>query len=143
GRLRFGELGVLGSALRRPGEVRPFSAGPGYIHSLFHLDRPTVSLVVRTLSDPAPGLPLAYSPAGVAYDPFFEDHARDRMVQIVDMLRKTEHPRFETLVGDVVAGADLETGFSVLRACARLSDAGLLDRLIDRLPDPEARARVR
>jgi hypothetical protein len=142
GHLRLGALGVLGSGLRRPGEVRPFASGPGYIHSLFHLQRPTISLVVRTDVPRGAGVQLEYSPAGVAHDPFFREQRRDRTVQMVDMLRRTEHPRFEALVGDLIAGADLDTAFSVLRACARFPDGDRVERLVGRVRDADAAARL-
>jgi hypothetical protein len=143
GHLRFGNLVVQGSALRSAGDVRAVPAGAGYIHSLFHLARPSVSLVIRTFRDPDAVTQRDYSPAGIGYDAFLEDPIRDRMVQIVEMLRKTEHPALERRVGDLIADVDLNTAFAILRSCIKLSDSMLLDRLIDRVHDQEGASLIR
>jgi hypothetical protein len=142
GRLRFGDLEVRGAGLRAPGDVRAVPAGPAYIHSLFHLARPSVTLVVRTYRDPVPGVQLAYAPAGIAFDNIGEDPVRERVVQLVDMLRKIEHPKFEATVGDLIAGSDLHTAFAILRSCASLADRECVDRLTGRIADADAAGRI-
>jgi hypothetical protein len=137
--LRFGQLEVQGSTLRQRGDVQTIRAGSSFIHSLFHLARPSVSLVVRTYASTP--IQLEYSPAGIAHDSFLQDERRDRAIQLVAMLRKIEHPGFEALVGDLVARADLGTACAVLRSCSQISDVGLLDRLISRMRDPDGAAR--
>jgi hypothetical protein len=47
-RLLVGQTSFLGSELLYRGNVRPIHAGDRLVHSLFHLDRPSVSVVVRT-----------------------------------------------------------------------------------------------
>ena len=143
GCVRFGDLRVRQSELRATGDVRAVPAGPAYIHSLFHLARPSVSLVVRTQRDPKPGRQFTYSAAGVAYDSQTEDQARDRIVQVVEMLRKTQHPEFEARVGDLIAASDLHTSFSVIRACARSADDSTIERLLARIEDQEIGRRLR
>jgi hypothetical protein len=142
GRVRLGDLAVRGSALRTVGDVRAVPAGPAYIHSLFHLARPSLTLVVRTYKDPSPGIQLAYSPVGVAFDSGGEDPVRDRLVQMVEMLRRTEHPELESRVGDLIAACDLHTAFAIIRSCAKLPDRDLLDRLTARLADADAGRRI-
>jgi hypothetical protein len=143
----FGDLRVNQSDLRATGAVRAVPAGPAYIHSLFHLARPSVSLVVRTYKDPDPGRQFAYSPTGVAFDSQTKDQRRDRIVQTVEMLRKTEHPEFEGRVGALIAATDLptdlSTAFAILRACARSADASTTERLLARIEDPEVNRRLR
>src|SRR5262249_25124801 len=78
GHLRVGELNAIRSTLVHPGDVSLIPPGPSYIHSLFHLVRPSLSLVVRTFSDASMGVQRAYSPAGLGWNPFLEDPARDR-----------------------------------------------------------------
>jgi hypothetical protein len=142
GRVRFGDLRVRQSELRATGDVRAVPAGPAYIHALFHLARPSVSVVVRTHRDPIPGRQFAYSTAGVAFDSQTEDPARDRIVQTVEMLRRIEHPEFETRVGELIAGANLHTAFSVIRACAKATDDATMGRLLARIDDQETSRRL-
>ncbi len=142
GRLQVGSLAVRGSALRTAGDVRAVPAGPNYIHSLFHLARPSVTLVVRTYNDPSPGIQLRYASAGIAFDTVGEDPVRDRIVQMVEMLRRTEHPKLEQQLGDAIGAANPHLAFAILRSCARLSDPDLLDRLVGRIGDADLRHRV-
>lgn len=49
-RLSMGRTNFLNSELLRRGDVRTIHSGGRLIHALFHLDRPSVSLVVRTFN---------------------------------------------------------------------------------------------
>jgi hypothetical protein len=143
GQVQFGDLNAEQSELRATGDVRAVPAGPAYIHALFHLTRPSVSLVVRTYKDPKPGRQFTYSPAGVAFDSQTEEPLRDRIVQTIEMLRKTEHPEFEPRVGDLIAASDLQTALWIIRGCARSVEPNTMERLLARIQDEEASRRLR
>jgi len=136
GRFRLGQLGITGTALRRAGDVSPIAAGPRFIHSLFHLDRPSVSLVVRTFTDPVSGIQFRYHPSGFAHQDPFDDEMRDRQVRIVELLLQTEHPDLELQIGDLIARADLQTAFAAVRACMRVRDPRVQERLVRKVRDP-------
>jgi hypothetical protein len=138
GHLQLGKLAVDTSVLRGVGDVRAVPAGPSFIHALFHLARPSVTLVIRMFKDPHFGVQMEYSPAGIAHDSFFEDPWRDRVVQLMDMLRRTEHAALERHFSDVLAKADLGTAFSLVRGCVRWTDADMVNRSIASIRDPEA-----
>lgn len=140
GRFQAGALGVERARLLKQGDVRPIEAGPRYIHSLFHLERPSVSLVVRTYWDPAPGMQLRYYSAGFAHDAFYDDDARDRRAQILDMLQKTDSPSFDALAGTLFGSSDLHTVFAAVRVSARLRDSRRQEALLRRIADPELAA---
>lgn len=142
GHVKVGTLRCLAAGLRRTGDVQAIPAGPDYIHSLFHLDRPSISLVVRTSHDPVIASQYEYSPAGLAFDPFQEDDARARRVQLARMLRTIDHPRLAELVGDTIAGSDFNTAFAIVRGCVRFPDV-VLDTLLSRIGAPELQQRVR
>jgi len=143
GHLKFGELRVAGSALRRAGDVQAVPAGPDYIHSLFHLLRPSLSLVVRTFRDPATWSQFDYYPSGIAVDPFVEDPARERIVQVIEMMRKTDDPDLERVAGDLVADSDHNTAFWVVQALATSQDGALIEGVLNRIRDADAAARLR
>ena len=143
GHFVMGKLQVVETSLNAPGAVTPIRAGAGgLVHALFHLERPSVSIVVRTFRDAHAGPQFNFARAGIGYDPFFVEAYRDRALQLVTMLRRTEHPAFERLVGDLIARSDLHMAYRVLGACAELSDAGLFARLLDRVSDRPAAAAV-
>jgi hypothetical protein len=140
GHFKLGRLRAEASSYLRTGDVRAISSGGGLVHSLFHLDRPSISLVVRTLHDPWAGPQFTYARPTIAFDPFHRPETRQRMVQLVRFLRKVEHPELEDRVGTLVRGSDIPTAFAILSECSQLRDRDMFRRLVERTPDAGARA---
>jgi hypothetical protein len=137
-----GRLRVVATALHAAGDVTPIRSGPtGLIHSLFHLDRPSVSVVVRTYHDDHAGPQFRYARPGIGIDPFFVEPNRDRVLQVIELLRNIAHPSLERWVGDLIARSDLHTAYRLLESCVNLPDRALFDRLAGRVRDTEARDR--
>jgi hypothetical protein len=101
------------------GDVRPIVAGSPLIHSLFHLDRPSVSVVVRTPSDAFAGPQYSYSRAGLAFDPFAKFEATTRRAQILHLLYTIARPEFEEVARAAVQTADAFEAFSLLASLAK------------------------
>jgi hypothetical protein len=136
GHLVLGALRVSSTALLRQGDVRPIASGLGQlIHSLFHLERPSVTIVVRTFRDAGSGPQFNFLRPGVGHDPFFKEETLDRSLELVRLLRQIEHPAFEEKVGELVERLDLHGAYRVLLDCAALPDRSLADRLLERLRD--------
>src|SRR5262249_54484619 len=109
GRITLKEVELL-----EQGDVRQILAGKQYIHSLFHLDRPSASIVIRTRQSPS-GLPqYDYHKPYFAADPFFQEPAMIKKVQSAALLLKIKHPEADDLIGELVSGSDFHTAFSVL-----------------------------
>jgi hypothetical protein len=83
GDVRFRECEVLSR-----GDVRPIDSGNRFIHALFHLDRPSVSIVVRTGSEPAANPQYTYHRPGVAIDPFYEPEPMMTQLRLLDAARQ-------------------------------------------------------
>ena len=144
GRFVMGTLRLVSTTLHAPGDVTEIHSGSkGLIHSLFHMERPSITIVVRTLTDANAGPQFNFTRNGIGVDPFFAENARDRALQLVALLRKIEHPKLEELVGDMVGRSDLHTAYRVLEACASHADLGLVDRLVDRVIDQTVAERFR
>ncbi len=58
------------------GDVRRIRAGEEFGHALFHLDQPSVTVVVRTRVNPRSGPQYNYAAPYVAYDPFHKPFTR-------------------------------------------------------------------
>jgi len=58
--LHFGDIERTELELLAAGDVRPIASGRRLIHSLFHLDRPSISVVVRTAQDADTGPQYTY-----------------------------------------------------------------------------------
>ena len=115
--LRVGNVRMKGIELLESGRTVPIISGPQSIHSLFHLDSPSVTVVVRTQHDPGTGPQLNYLPPHIAIDPHFSDKLTMRRKQMLDVLEQTEDATYAELVSEMIAGLDFERGFSVLHNC--------------------------
>ena len=115
--LRVGDLRMKGIELLETGRTVPIVSGPGTIHSLFHLDSPSVTVVVRTQHDPGTGPQFNYLPPHVAVDPHFSDRLTARRKQLLDVLERVGDAGYAGLVAEMVDDLDFERGFSVLYHC--------------------------
>jgi hypothetical protein len=114
---RLGDLQLTGTELLETGRTVPITSGAGSIHSLFHLETPSVTVVVRTHSDPGTGPQFTYLPPHVAVDPFFSDALTTRRLQLLDVLDRTGAGDYGEIVRGMVAALDYERGFFTLQNC--------------------------
>jgi hypothetical protein len=89
----LGNVRFVSSELLRKGDVRPIAVGSSYIHALFHLDHPSISIVVRTTL-PLPVIQYSYIRPHVAYDPFHEDKTLKTQVRLLESLRSLRSELF-------------------------------------------------
>src|SRR5215213_6377135 len=115
--LRVGNVRVKKIDLLESGRTVPIVSGQQNIHSLFHLDSPSVTVVVRTQHDPGTGPQFNYLPPHVAIDPHFSDKLMMRRKQLLDVLEQAEDTEYVGLVLEMTADLDFERGFSVLHHC--------------------------
>jgi len=114
---RVGDLRLKGTELLEKGRTIPIVAGAGHIHSLFHLDSPSLTIVVRTHTAPGTGPQFTYLPPHVAVDPFHTDALTARRLQVLDVMERTEDPAYGDVVMEMLGGLDFERGFFVLQNC--------------------------
>lgn len=112
GNVRMKKIEILNA-----GCTLPIVSGERTIHSLFHLDSPSVTVVVRTQHDPGTGPQFNYHPPHMAIDPLYNDLLTMRRNQLLDVLEHVEDPGYADLVMKMIADLDFERGFYVLRHC--------------------------
>ncbi len=112
---RLGDLRLTGTQLLETGSTVPILSGPGCIHSLFHLDTPSVTIVVRTRTDPGTGPQFTYLPPHVAIDPVQDDALTMRRKQLLDVLERVGDPEYPELVLAMIRELDFERGFFILQ----------------------------
>lgn len=123
--LRVGDLRTKKIELLETGRTAPITSGRKCIHSLFHLDTPSVTVVVRTHHDPGTGPQYNYLPPHIALDPTQVDTLTMRRKQLLDVLETTDHPGYVSLVENMVGSLDFERGFNtLLHAMPRLQELG-------------------
>jgi len=113
--LRFGHVAYRGVEHLHQGDVRPILAGERFIHALFHLARPSVSVVVRTTREQDHLPQMNYLPPFIAWDPLEEDRLRDRRAQALTVLLETDRPAMQAALEAIARDADLGTLFHALR----------------------------
>src|SRR3954468_24888731 len=115
--LRVGNVRNKKIELLESGRTVPIVSGQRTVHSLFHLDSPSVTVVVRTQHDPGTGPQFNYLPPHIAIDPHFSDTLMMRRKQLLDVLEQAAESDYGELVTEMIADLDFERGFSVLHHC--------------------------
>ncbi|MDP4626300.1 MAG: hypothetical protein NWT08_14345 [Akkermansiaceae bacterium] len=113
--LRIGDLRMKHIELLETGRTIPITSGRDCIHSLFHLDTPSVTVVIRTHHDPGTGPQYNYLPPHIAIDPLHADPLTLRRQQLLDVLETLDDPDYAKFVGEMVENLDFERGFNILR----------------------------
>ena len=113
--IRVGDLRVKSVELLETGRTVPIISGRDCIHSLFHLDTPSITVVIRTHHDPGTGPQYNYLPPHIAINPLHADALTTRRKQLLDVLETLEDPNYATIVGEMIGGLDFERGLHILR----------------------------
>jgi hypothetical protein len=106
-RVVFGNLDLSATELLQRGDTRTILPGDGLIHSLFHLERPSTTLVVRTNSKLNIGPQYRYLSPGLAYDPHVRDERLSRLLEVFVALYRAGSPERQRAVGDFLEQAEL------------------------------------
>jgi hypothetical protein len=93
------------------GDVRRILPGGEFIHALFHLDRPSATITIRTHQAPSALPQYCYLKPHVAFDPFYKEPLTAQKIQSVRMLLRMGHPEAYPLIGQMISSADFETVF--------------------------------
>jgi hypothetical protein len=98
--------------LLQPGEATEIPQGAALIHSVFHVENPSVTLVIRTHQDDAPE--LTYLPPGLAYDTAARSPALHKKLELLDTLATTGHPLYLAALKGILGSGDLYHDLALL-----------------------------
>jgi hypothetical protein len=103
GAFYIGDLELISSVHLRKGMIRTISSGARFIHSVFHLALPSVTLVVRTTSDPGALPQFDYRPPHLKLDPTRIDVSITKRIHAWNLMVNTAQKEQiqETLMGAV------------------------------------------
>lgn len=130
-RLRFGELVMEEAEVLRVGDVREIAAGPDGAHALFHLERPSVTIVVRTYSDPWAQPQLNYWRPGMALDPSYTPPELDRRLQGLVALHRIDPDAAASMGMDLVGRSGPLEGVLVLDTWRGVEAGERFDDVVD------------
>lgn len=109
-----GDISLKVCELLEIGDVQQILAGKSYIHSLFHLDHPSVTIVVRTDKSPMYLPQYAYYKPHLAIDPFYEHIATTKKMQSIAALYRARHPETDDRIAALLEASDFQTTFLIL-----------------------------
>lgn len=113
GNFALGTLTADRSELLRPGDIRRIESGGRFVHSLFHLERPSLTLVVRTRHDSGTSPQYSYLHPGIAYDPLVHDERMSRLLRLLDIL-DDQRPETHDLLAEIAATSDFGSVVTML-----------------------------
>lgn len=125
----IGEMRLKVCELLEVGAVQEIWAGKPYIHSLFHLDQPSATIVVRTDRSPLNLPQFAYEKPSLAIDPFFEQPTTTKKLQILAAAIRAKHPEADRMAVEMIDASDLQTTFTILSRLRHLVGANQLEQM--------------
>lgn len=133
----LGDLALHDVRLLRRGDIHPIYSGSELIHAVFHLDMPSVTIVVRTHADVEAGVQYQYLRPHLAYDSFYQDHHVTRRQQILDLAARLKSEQYESLAGEVLARVDFLETYYVLSKARQVfkEDEAPFTRMVERARD--------
>lgn len=96
------------------GDIQQIRPGKEYIHSLFHLDKPSATITVRTYAIPSALPQYSYLKPHLAQDTFFREQSIIKRTRSAALLFSMGHAQADQLVGELIDASDFQTAFHVL-----------------------------
>ena len=127
----IGTINLKVCELLNIGDVQEIRPGRQYIHSLFHLDQPSVTIVVRTDKCPQFQPQFSYYKPFLALDPFFEDESTTKKLQCITALLRAEHPDADRLINRLIEKSDFQTTFAILSRLHGSLQSNKLEEMFD------------
>ena len=130
--LRFGRVSLREGELLKVGDIRPILAGDQFIHTTFHLETPTISIVVRTNNEPDQMPQYTYLPPTICYNPREDEPLLRRKAQVLAMLvnaGRTE--QYDHMLKELLAECDTCSAFHYLFQAHALKDRKAFKELLE------------
>ena len=113
--MEYGRMDLKLCEILHVGDVQEINAGRRYIHSLFHLDDPSVTIVVRTRKSPMFLPQYSYHKPHLALDPFYVQDSMTKKVQSMGAMLKAKRPNADEKIGEMLANSDIQQTFHLLQ----------------------------
>lgn len=127
--LEIGKMSLRKCELLTVGDVQEILPGRAYIHSLFHLDQPSVTIVVRTDRSPLELPQYSYFKPSLAIDPYFEQDTITKKTQLIAALIRAKNPDADKMIAKWLADSDLQTAIGLLFSLRQMLKTGNVEQL--------------
>jgi hypothetical protein len=144
-RLKRGDIVPTRAEWLKTGSTRVILPGERLIHSLFHLDNPSLTVVVRTPTAVTVSPQFTYERSGLAYDPHFALERTEKLRQTLGVLWSTAHPDREELTEVALRGVDLHSATGIVSSLRKGLPVDVQSRVLDLFAprEPELAALMR
>lgn len=113
--MEFGKMDLKVCELLEAGAVQEIAPGRQYIHSLFHLDDPSVTIVVRTRKSPMYLPQYSYHKPHLALDPFYVQDSMTKKVQSMGAILKAKRPDADEKIAKMLGESDIQQTYHLLQ----------------------------
>jgi hypothetical protein len=127
--LSVGQLSLEEVQLLTFKDVRTIRPARDFIHSLFHLDRPSATITIRTEHTPSAAVQYFYLKPNFALDPFFKNPVLTKKLQTIPLLLGMKHKHADAMIGDLVCSSDFHTAYMVLAETFQQLQSNEMDSL--------------
>lgn len=110
----IGEMSLKVCEILQIGDIQEIWAGRQYIHSLFHLEKPSATIVIRTHRSPMYLPQFSYHKPNLADDPFFEEPNTIKKIQALTAFIRSNHPETDRFINEFLEKSDFQTSFKIL-----------------------------
>lgn len=124
-----GEIQLQSVDLLQVNDIKHIKPGNQYIHSLFHLERPSATITIRTEHTPSAAVQYDYRKPYFAVNPFFQNVAMIKKQQTVGLLLGMKHKEVDAMLSDLVTSSDFHTTYFVLSEAAHHLRSNQMDEL--------------
>jgi hypothetical protein len=124
-----GELELQAVDLLQVNDIKQIKPGKQYIHSLFHLERPSATITIRTEHTPSAALQYEYRKPYFAVNPFFQNVSMMKKEQTISLLLGMKHKEADAMLSDLVTSSDFHTTYFILLEAAHHLRSNQLDEL--------------
>lgn len=131
-RMMCGKLERVTTEILHPGSSRAIRSGSKLIHQLFHLELPSVTIVVRTYGERNRLPQFEYLRPGLAIDPEAMDPLRTRRLMFLDAMVRGQMDGLREYAGKLVEVSELETMYYMFSDLTRRkADKSVVSDLYD------------
>jgi len=118
-RMLCGRLERISTEILRPGCIQLIRSGSRLIHQLFHLELPSVTIVVRTYVDRNHLPQYQYLPPGLAIDPEDHEPLRTRRIMLLDRMARGQISGLRDYARKLIDNSDVETLYHTFSTLTR------------------------
>lgn len=127
--MEFGKMSLKVCELLTQGDIQQILGGRQYIHSLFHLDHPSATIVVRTDRSPLDLPQFSYQKPDLAIDPFYDDQTLLKKIQSFTALIRADRKDADTQIEALLRRSDLHSSYLILNNLRSALNAGQLGEM--------------